>query len=233
MNMDAERLNAPYTSPENIERLLEKVRRNGLPPALNATYQTSIGIGEGLIPRNTATLRFLDLIESDSTPTRRLQDIVTASDEEWQALLQGALREAYPTIFQVVNPELDDRKKIFNAFRVMKPQSQWDRMTTLFLGLCRLAGMNVKEPPSDRPGKDGPKVRGPRKQRTGTVAAVSSAHQQMHSFLALPSGGDRKLDPALLGVVSKIAELETAEDLEAWITMFRAAFAFVKKVRLP
>jgi hypothetical protein len=114
----------------------------------------------------------------------------------------------------------------------MKPQSQWDRMTTLFLGLCRLAGMNVKEPPNERPGKDGPKT--PRKRAATTARVVGPVTvTPVHSAqLALTAGSDKRLDPALVGIVGKIADLETAEDLEGWIAMFRAAFAFVKKVRL-
>jgi hypothetical protein len=104
MNLDAERLNAPYTSPENIERLIEKGRRNGLPPYLNGTYQTSLGISEGMIPRNLATLRFLGLIDGESAPTEQLQRVVTASDEEWRPILAAILRDAYPTVFQAVNP---------------------------------------------------------------------------------------------------------------------------------
>ena len=32
-------------------------------------------------------------------------------------------------------------------------------------------------------------------------------------------------------IIGKVADLETAEDLDAWITMFRAAFHFVKKIK--
>jgi hypothetical protein len=195
-------------------------------------YLLQLGIGEGMIPRNLATLAFLKLIEPDGTPTQRLKDLVIASDDEWQPLLQATLRDAYASIFRVVDPETDDRVKVFNAFRPMTPQSQWNRMTTLFLGLCRVAGMNVKEPPNQRPGKDGPKSNGKKlKTPKPLVAASVPAPVFQSPVLALPPG-DKKLDPALLGIVGKISELETAEDLEAWIAMFRAAFAFVKKVRL-
>lgn len=228
---------APYGSPENIERIFDKFRRNGLPSRVTADYLLSLGIGEGMIPRNLATLSFLGLVDTDSAPTQRLKDMVTASDDEWRALFQATLRESYPMIFRAVNPEHDERIKVFNAFRPMTPQSQWNRMTTLFLGLCRLAGMDVKEPPNQRPGKDGPVkpksvVRATARIRQGRQTANATGVVTAPPHLALPPAPEKKLDPALVGIVGKIADLETAEDLEAWIAMFRAAFAFVKKVRL-
>ena len=36
------------------------------------------------------------------------------------------------------------------------------------------------------------------------------------------------LDPALAGIVAKIPEIETREDLERWWSMFKSAFEFVK-----
>jgi hypothetical protein len=38
------------------------------------------------------------------------------------------------------------------------------------------------------------------------------------------------LHPAIAGIVAAIPELETAEDLERWITSFRATFTMVKKI---
>lgn len=224
---------APYGAPENIMRVIEKGRKSGLPPRVTPDYMVQLGIGEGMISRNLRTLEFLDLIDPfDGAPTKRFQELVVAADDEWQDVFKAALRESYDSIFRVVDPETDDRVKVLNAFRPMKPQSQWNRMVTLFLALCQAAGMNVKDAPSQRAGKDTPKDR-VRIQKVKPPKAIPNVATR-DPLPALPPGFHRSskpLDPALAGIVAKIGEIETLDDLESWYEMFRAAFRFVKGIR--
>jgi len=155
-----------------------------------------------------------------------------ASDEEWPLLLQEALRTAYDTIFRVVDPGTASRNQVLTAFRPMQPNGQWNRMVTLFLGLCQAAGMEVRDAPSQRPGKEAgtapPKIVLPgRAKARGGPRAVAPAPLPQTAQAYRPPGS---LHPALQGIVAAIPELETLDDLERWVTSFKATFQMVKKV---
>lgn len=220
----------PYAAPENIVRVLNRVRKGGV-RRVDSDFLTQIGIGEGMVARTLRTLLFLGFTNEDGSLTQLFEDYVVASDAEAQAVLLGAIRRAYDVIFRAVDPATDDRSKIHTAFRTAQPSGQWGRMVTLFLGLCQAAGIAVKEPPSNRPGKDAPKdkPKGTGARRPVTPARVQPSTSMNEAFAGTPATGAR-LDPALAGIVAKIPELENREDLERWWTMFRSAFEFVKKL---
>jgi hypothetical protein len=218
---------APYASPENVERVLDRVQKSGLKGKIDTDFLTQLGINDTMIPRTLRALEFLGLIENDGTATATLNQFIVSDEEGGKAVLREALQTAYAMIFRAANPESDDRPKIFNAFRMMKPQGQWDRMTTLFLGMCRYAGIQVKEPPPNRAAKGEKRERKPQTSRKD--GKTGTAHTPPP--LALPPPPIRTLDPALVGIIGKVADLETADDLDAWIAMFRAAFMFVKKIK--
>ncbi len=164
--------------------------------------------------------------EDEGVPTPLLEQYVVSGEDDARALLQEAVRTAYSRIFPAANPETDSREKIHTAFKIMRPQSQWKRMVTFFLILSKAAGIDVKEPPKDRPGKlEGPKARSERKAKKLTP----KEHLPHEVRLALPAAPSRTLDPALASIVGKVSELETLADLEAWYAMFKAAFQYVKK----
>jgi hypothetical protein len=222
----------PYASPENIVRTLARVRRGGV-RKVDAEFLVQIGIGEGMTARTLRALEYLGLIAEDGSLTPLFEEYVVASDEDAAAVLQGAVRRAYDPIFRAVDPSTDDRSKVHTAFRTMQPSGQWARMVTLFLGLCQAAGIAVKEPPSNRPGKEGPprdKPRGTGARKPPPVTRVQP-NQGMQDLFSGNIGGVRgRLDPALAGIVAKIPEIDTREDLERWWTMFRSAFEFIKKI---
>jgi len=224
---------APYASPENVLRVLDRVHKNGLRGKVDADFLGQLGIGDGMVNRTIRALEFLGFTKPDEEgePTSLLEQYIVSSDEDAQALLREAVASSYDLIFRAVHPETADRTAIHTAFKPMKPQGQWTRMVTLFLGLCKAAGMTVKDPPNNRPGKtEGSRVlrRDPSKPKPKIISRKERPTAETQ--LALPQGPSRALDPALVGIMGKIPDLETAEDLEAWIAMFRAAFSFVKKL---
>ena len=223
---------APYAAPENVLRVLDKVHKNGLRGKIDVPFMTQLGIGEPMAYRVLRALEFLGFTsaEDEGAPSPLLEQYVVSGEDDARSLLQEAVRKSYAGIFHAANPETESREKVLIAFKVMRPQSQWGRMVTFFLVICKAAGIEVKEPPKDRPGKlETPKSRSERKaQRAKAKTPISTTS----SALALPPAPSRTLDPALVGVISKVADLETEQDLDAWIAAFRATFCFVKKIPL-
>jgi len=228
---------APYAPPENVIRVLERVHKNGLRGKVDADFLGQLGIGAGMTNRTIRALEFLGLtqVEDEGAPTPLLEQYIVSGEAEAEALIGEAIRKSYEIIFRAVDPAVDDRNRIHTAFKLMKPQGQWVRMVTLFLGLCQAAGMAVKEPPSNRPGKDSGVARGPRKEArlkgNGQRDSWPREGTAIKPPVTLPAAPSRTLDSALVGILGKVADLETAEDLEAWVTMFSAAFKFVKKFK--
>jgi hypothetical protein len=234
---------APYGAPENAMRVLERVRKNGLPGSRRIVpdYLLQLGIGEGMVPRTIRTLEYLGFIREDGSATELLDRFTVAGDDEWRLVLQEAVRTAYDSIFRVVDPAEATRAQVLTAFRPMQPNGQWNRMVTLFLGLCLEAGLEVKDPPKQRPGKDA--VGTPVRDRVRPLArpVVSSPGPSLRqdqprqrgyqgTFITLPAFSGGNLHPALAGIVASIPELQTTEDLDRWIASFRATFLMVKKV---
>jgi hypothetical protein len=231
--MDAQENFAPYAPTENVLRVLGKVRSSGLRGAVNSEFLIQLGINDSMAPRTIRALEFLGFVAVDGSATPKLEQYVVAGDGEAQALLLQAVVDSYAMIFRAVDPVQDPRAKVFNAFRTMKPQGQWDRMTTLFLGLCRAAGMDVKDAPPNRAARsEGSRDRPQRTvqsrgRRPDPRPQVGEANVQPHS----PNGATRQpLDPALQSFVEKVRDLETLADLEEWYGAFRTVFQYVKKL---
>lgn len=140
----------PYAPPENIGRILSKVRQSGV-RKLDTEFLSQLGIHVAMAPRSIRTLEFLGFTDKDGNPEPLLQQYYAAgSDEDAQALLANSIKSSYAIIFRAANPEVEGREKVEQAFRLMEPAGQRTRMVTLFLGLCKLAGMEIKDPPSGR-----------------------------------------------------------------------------------
>jgi len=216
---------APYAAPENVLRVLQRVRQTGLKGRIDSDYLRQLGINEGMISRTLGTLEHLGFIAEDGSPTTLLDRFKVTGEDEWQAVLQEAIRASYATIFRAVDPASDDRNKVLTAFKPMQPNGQWVRMTTLFLGLCEASGIPVKEPPRNRPGKGAPT----KAKESGSNGRVQ--HRRT-AILALPPAPERRpLDPTLSSMVARLPEIEDIDELDQWWTMFRTAFMFVKKVK--
>ena len=134
---------APYAPPSNVIDVIRHARRHSLQETLSSRVLTSIGIPDGNVSRTLAAFRFLKLIEDDGECTPTFQRLARASDEEYPEQLAQVIREGYKTVFLYVDPsEFDNAIKLNNVFRQhFNPQAQRTRMVTLFLGLCREAGI--------------------------------------------------------------------------------------------
>jgi len=221
---------APYAPPENVLRVIERIRKAGLPPKLNAEYLSQLGLNEAIIPRVLRSLDFLGLSDGGKT-TDLAQSVAITGETEWPSVFQGMLRLAYDFVFRVIDPETASRKAVDDAFRPRIPSGQRNRMVTLFLGLCQAAGFAVMEPVYQRPGHGQPK-----RDKVGTAKLIKRKQgvpQNTHNIVtierpALPPSG--RLHPALAGIVSTIPDIESRDDLERWIASFRATVEMVKKL---
>jgi len=228
---------APYAPLENVLRVLVKARSGSGRGVIDTPYLIQLGVNDSMAPRAVRTLAFLGFIGEDGNPTPLLDEYVEGSEDEARMVLRQALERSYASIFRAVNPETDTRQRILNAFRTMKPRGQWDRMTTLFLGLCREAGMEVKEAPPVRSGKDSP--REPRKPRIQPLK--SPATRPDKARWTVEGEGDRTwfndmlgprpsretLDPSLLAFLGKLRDIESLESLDTWYQAFKGLFAYV------
>jgi hypothetical protein len=213
----------PYGPAANAITVLNKWRDHSIPEQVTKEWLSKIGLSPNLAATNIRGLQFLGLIDDSGFPTELAQAIRTAPSDQYQSVLSAIIRKAYALIFEVLDPATASRTQIDDAFRHEKPEAQRSRMVAFFLGLCREAGIAVKEPAQGG--------RPPKKTATGGGRPRPAA-EPYPKVLALPPAAVRALDPALVGIIGKISDLETADELEAWIAMFRAAFSFVKKIPL-
>lgn len=140
----------PYTPPSNVITVLQRLRSRNLPERIEAEYLRDAGIPEGTIARTLFAMRFLGLIDEFGTLSEQLKAIHTSTDEEYQAILSGSIKEAYKEVFNSVDPGQDAQDKIRNVFRRYTPASQRDRMVIFFLGMCREAGIPTLDVPRQR-----------------------------------------------------------------------------------
>jgi hypothetical protein len=200
-------------------------------------FLLQLGINDSMVPRTIRALEFLGFVQEDGQPTPLLTQYIEANDEDAQRLMHQAIVRSYAFVLRAINPAEDSRVKILNAFRPMKPQGQWDRMVTLFLGLCRAAGMEVKEAPVDRPGRVGPResrsVRRPKTDQAHVaptrlnVGRPISIPQYMRQYLTASSLPAPNLDPTLVAFLNKLQSVKSLDELDAWYSAFKSLFGYV------
>jgi len=125
---NAETINRPYPPPSNVTTILQRLRSRNLPDQIDNEYLRDASIPDGTIHRTLFALRFLGLIDEAGWLNEPLKAIHTSTDEEYQAILAGLIREAYKEVFNVVDPSQDSQDKILNVFRRYTPASQRSRM---------------------------------------------------------------------------------------------------------
>jgi hypothetical protein len=166
--------NRPYSPASNVIAILQRLRSRNLPDRIDADFLIDAGIAESLVQRVVFGLRSLKLIENDS-PTPALRAISTSTDEEYQEILTGLIRDAYSDVFAVVDPAVDDQDRILNVFRRYSPASQRGRMVSFFLGMCREAGIPTLDAPRQRSMTDAGRVTRRQTGRTTSIKPKSPA----------------------------------------------------------
>ena len=138
MNTNLEKT-CPYAPPSNVLLLIRHARDKGLKEPVTSPWITTIGIPEGNTSRTLQALRFLKLLDEEGylMPTFKL--LSNAPSDEYPGILAQILRDAYDTVFEVLDPAKASDQQFENAFRYYQPKAQRDRMIVLFKVLCREA----------------------------------------------------------------------------------------------
>jgi hypothetical protein len=164
----------PYAAAANVLAVLSRCRTRNLPDKVDNDFIRLAGVPEVVLNRVSGTMRFLGLTNEQDQPTDRLQALAVAPEDQYRTILADAIRSAYETEFARIDPARDTQKQIIDAFRPYQPRSQTQRMVMLFLGLCREAGIEVKESPRERPmGSTASRSSTSRKQQNGTTGRKS------------------------------------------------------------
>jgi hypothetical protein len=154
---------APYAPVSPVLEIVDRYRNRGLPTPISAEVLSRAGVSDSLISRTLQTLKVLDLIEEDGTPTSTFEDLRKAPEGEYQTRLQEWLNHAYADVLRFVDPATADETSLRDAFRSYKPVAQQPRMLTLFTGLYAAAGIV-----SDR-------AKAPRKRRSKMIASINGS----------------------------------------------------------
>lgn len=213
----------PYAATANVMAVLKRVRTRNLPERIGGEFYTLAGVSAAVHGRVTQALTFLDLIDESGYPQDSLRAMAQAPEAEFLELLGACVRERYAAEFQIIDPAQDSQPQILDAFRKYEPRSQTDRMVMLFLGLCREAGMKVKDVPRERQMASGGKASRTRPSTTPPRPAVQKRTGGQSSSSPPPETAAPGL---LFGVsVADIQMLDDTEFAEVWSALGKVARA--------
>ena len=136
---------APYAPSSAILDIIDRYRNRGLPRPITGEVLGRAGVSDSLIPRTLQSLQILELIDGEGNPTETLENLRRAKESELKERMADWIRSVYADVLTFVDPAKDDETAIRDAFRNYNPVGQQARMLTLFLGLCRAAGMRSGE----------------------------------------------------------------------------------------
>ena len=157
---------APYAPAQTVIELIEGYRNRGFATPFNAEVLVRAGVSDSLVNRTMQSLKLLDLIDGDGTPTDQLEALKQArGDEEFKNRLASWLTSTYADVLQYCDPVTDTPERVGEAFRGYKPEGQRMRMVTLMLGLFAYAGV-IAEPVK--------RALGPKKAPVATRASSST-----------------------------------------------------------
>jgi hypothetical protein len=214
----------PYTAPENVMRVVKRIRQVGPPPIVTPEYVKQLGIVEELAKRIVQTLEFLGLVTEDGVPTEVARALHAAPEADWQRVFQGTLLKAYAPIFRVVDPQKASRLQVRDAFRTSVPMGSQERMVTLFLGLCAEAGFQVAEPPTNRPARNGKAARTLRVSSRTFVPIQPAAEPVASQNRSERDEAERRRHTAIEGWIQEIPPLGSPwsrDDFDSWLATLR------------
>src|SRR6266568_1160025 len=216
----------PYAATANVVAVLTRARKRNLPPKIDTDFYRLDNIPDVVFGRVREALTFLGLIDAEDRPTELLRALASASEDEYHELMADAIRSAYADDFARIDPAEDTQAQIMAAFHRYEPRSQTQRQVMLFLGLCRHAGILVKDQPRERKMQPRPKAQ----------SGASSAPERGERYLLAQTAADRVFGyprPGLLfGVTEEdIAALDEADFKEVWTALGKVALARARSRR--
>ncbi len=177
MNAGTQFEKAPYTRLEPVIRVIHQTRERGLPDPVNSGTLERLGINPHQAYQTIQALVFLGLIDGEGHVADTFERLRRASTQEYPAVLAEIIQTAYRPVFAIVDPGQGSLIAINDAFRHYKPDGQRERMVTLFLGLCREAGLRAEDQPRKR-ARDTVRVYQQPKHKPEQAAKKSKPEQQ-------------------------------------------------------
>jgi hypothetical protein len=233
---------APYAPPATVLQVVERFRNGNLPLPVDAQVLSRIGIQESLTSRTLRTLKVLELLQPDGTPTETLEQFRKVSSDDYKPVVATWLTSYYGEVFGILGQDLSavTYKNIEDAFRLYEPAGQRNRMVTLFLGLSEYAEL-LPEGHGLRPKRDAqtPTLR-PRPRTPKVEAELQSEPDEQPERQPMSKGQILQaleqhrqgvaLHPFVQGLVQTLPPVGTAWSLEkrkAWLNAAEAAFEVI------
>jgi hypothetical protein len=238
MEQESPGLGPPYGPVSNLRDIFDTWRDRSMPEQVNREWLERIGISSHLTAKNLHALRFLGLIDEEGYTTSVASRVRVASSEEYPSVLEEIVRKAYRFVFEIRNPTEDSRLRIEDAFRRVEPQAQRPRMVALFLGLCQLALIPLKEAPAGRLQRERGRSTAPRKSKlsapspeptpnsTETTVRIEVPRSRLRADTVVLHA----FDPILAGLLNALPEIQDEVELDNWYTVFKSAFALVRNL---
>jgi hypothetical protein len=164
----------PYGPYAHLEAFLERIRARNLPGVVDTDFLNLVQIPrrrQGLLRE---ALEFLELVDEEGAPTAVLSEYAGTTEEAAQVVLRDALRAAYASDFEQIDPTKDSQAEMRNWFQRYEPRSATGQMVTFYLGACRQAGIEVKDPPRERKIQTGKTTTGKSRGRASTASKSES-----------------------------------------------------------
>jgi hypothetical protein len=211
--------NAPYAPASAVLNIIDRYRNHGLSAPFTLEVLERAGITESLGPRTLQALKLLDLVQEDGNPTDEFTDLSKARSDEYEARLAAIVRNAYADVFAFCDPATDPVERVEDAFRSYTPRSQRARMVSLFLGLCRAAGIveggtRAKRSPSTPGTRRTVQTARPSLSTARRVSLVRPPKSDTHAQMFADS-----IPPALAGLIAQLPETGSV-----WTTRQRGNF---------
>jgi len=140
----------PYASVSSVLAVIDRARSMNLPETIDAGFMNVAGVDGQSVSRTRDALAFLGLIDESGSRTQTFEDLANVSGSEFPVRLRQVVEAAYAEELSLIDPKVDDAEKIRGVFQKYTPKSTTGKMVSLFLGLCRAGGMEIKDPPPMR-----------------------------------------------------------------------------------
>lgn len=186
------------------------------------------GVSDSLIPRTLQALKTLELIDGNGMPTETLENLRRVPEPEFKNAVASWIRSVYADVLAFADPA-DDETTIRDAFRNYNPVGQQARMVSLFMGLCRFAGLRTD-------GEAQPaKRRTPRKPAASGNASTTPMRRTKPTPHVKQQHAHDGLPPPIAGLLTSLpADGEwTQAERDRFVTTFKAVLDFCYQVREP
>jgi len=202
MNDKRKKTSPPYATFASFTNFLNKLRDTSVPDRIDPSV---FGSASGSISYSViASLKYLNLIDDEGTPSPRFGTLVKATDEERKALLREVIEESYPSLFrgkidlQTISAGQFD-EHIREEFQVQG--STVDKIASFFIAAANMAGIQISPYLASRkPVASSPSSRkSSRQRRDGNEGSRSD----LQSSSPPPSAPAKALEYQLIDLMSE------------------------------